>query len=302
MRGRYYNLRIFYLKGIINAANSDSKRRNDMKNITLNLGKVLFAIILMTITISVETFGQKQGSFSKNFNAALYHEKTLTGTSQALGDGKIYSWVKFNHDNLMSIGVTFDEAALKNLPAEPPAGQEGVEYMLALPKEAATTVFKHIGVNWNPHGHGPAKIYDVGHFDFHFYLISSDERKTITGKGDDLAKANKPLSADFIPEGYILAPDSVIPGMGAHWADPNSHEFHGHGFTKTFLYGSYDGKINFLEPMITKAFLETKPNVSEAIKLPAKYQKAGFYPTKYSIRYDADKKEYTIALEEMVLR
>lgn len=232
----------------------------------------------------------------------MTHEKTFTGTSKPLGEGKIYSWAKLNHGKLTAIGVTFDENALKNLPAEPPPGQEGTEYILALPPEAAGTVFNHIGINWNPHGHGPTKIYDVGHFDFHFYLISEKEREAITAKGDDLKKVYKPLPTDFAPPTYILAPDSAVPGMGAHWADPNSHEFHGHGFTKTFLFGSYDGKIIFLEPMITKAYLETKPNAAETIKLPQKFSNSGFYPTKYSVRYDAERKEYTVALEETVLR
>jgi hypothetical protein len=54
--------------------------------------------------------------------------------------------------------------------------------------------------------------------------------------------------------------------------------------------------------MITRAFLETKVNVSEYIKLPAKYAKPGYYPTRYSIKYDPVKKEYVVALEGMVLR
>lgn len=227
------------------------------------------------------------------------NEKTSFGTSQPIGNGSIRSWVTFSNGNLTAIGVTFGEDALNNLPAEPPAGKEGTEYVLALPREADGTVFKHILVNWNPHGHGPTKIYDVGHFDFHFYLIPEKERVAITAKGDDLAKTYRPLPAEYTPTGYILAPDSAVPEMGAHWADLSSHEFHGQSFTKTFLFGGYDGRIIFLEPMITRAYLETKPNVTETIKLPAKFSSPGAYPTKYSVRYDRVKKEYTVALEAM---
>ncbi len=45
--------------------------------------------------------------------------------------------------------------------------------------------------------------------------------------------------------------------MGAHWVDPTSPEFTGAGFSRTFLYGFWDGHMNFLEPMITKAFIES---------------------------------------------
>lgn len=225
------------------------------------------------------------------------------GRSAKLGNGSIHAWTAFDSDgNLAAIGVTFDEAALTGLPAEPPPGQEGTEYMLELPAEASSTVYKMAGINWNPHGHGPTKIYDIGHFDFHFYLIDEALRGKITAKGDDLAKAYKPVPAEFMPEGYIIAPDSAIPKMGSHLADPGSHEFHGKEFTKTFLYGAYNGEVIFVEPMITKAYLETKPKVTEDIKLPAKFRIPGRYPTKYSVRYDAEKKEYTVALEGMVRR
>jgi hypothetical protein len=90
--------------------------------------------------------------------------------------------------------------------------------------------------------------------------------------------------------------------MGAHWIDPNASELKGQPFIKTFLYGNYDGKLIFFEPMITKSFFETKTNITEYIKLPQKYAKPGYYPTKYSVSYDANKKEYTVALEGMVLR
>jgi hypothetical protein len=73
-------------------------------------------------------------------------------------------------------------------------------------------------------------------------------------------------------------------------------------FTTTFIYGSYDGRLVFAEPMISKSFLETKTNVTELIKLPAKYARNAYYPTKYSVRYDPVTKEYTVALEGMTLR
>ena len=202
-----------------------------------------------------------------------------------------------SHGKLFAVGVSFSDDALRGLPTVLPAGEEGIEYTLSLPKEAAGSVFKQIGINWNPHGHAPSKIYDVGHFDFHFYMIPENERNTITAAGEGLKKAYIPLPDDLTPSGYILAPDSAMPRMGAHWADPNSHEFHGHAFTKTFLFGSYDGKLLFFEPMITKAYLETKPNVTEAIKLPARFVGSNDYPTRYTVTYDAGTKEYTVALE-----
>jgi len=225
----------------------------------------------------------------------------VAGAAQPLGKGAARSWVKLDRDgNPTAIGVTFDEAALDGLPTDLPHGQHGTEHVLALPPQAAP--FDHIMINWNPHGHEPDNIYTVQHFDFHFYTISEQERTRITAQGDDLIKTKRRPSAEFVPEGYVYAPDSEVPQMGAHWVDPLSHEFHGHAFTKTMLYGSYDGQIIFVEPMITRAYLLTKPNMTEPIKQPARYAKPGYYPTQYSIKYDAEKKEYTVSIEGMTRR
>ena len=176
------------------------------------------------------------------------------------------------------------------------------EYILAFPSEVSMLPFHHIGLNWNPKGHIPNGIYNVPHFDVHFYTISPEERSRITARGDDLEKCRKVPAAGQVPEGYVFAPESEEPGMGGHWIDPVSHEFHGAAFTTTFLYGTYDGEIIFYEPMITKAYLESKPGVTMPIKVPQRYTRAGYYPTSYSIRYDAKRKEYTVALEGLTLR
>jgi hypothetical protein len=212
--------------------------------------------------------------------------------------------VRLDRDgNPVAVGVTLSEDALRELPKEPPPGEEGIGISLELPAEASRTAFKHIWLNFNPHGHPPEKIYDVAHFDFHFYMISDAEREAITATGEGQVKGNKQPAAEFIPEGYSFIPDSTVPRMGAHWVNPVSRELHGQPFTTTFLFGSYDGRLIFAEPMITKSFLEAKTNVTELIKLPKSYERRGaYYPTKYSIRYDAAAREYTVALEGMTRR
>ncbi|HEX8708191.1 MAG TPA: DUF5602 domain-containing protein [Pyrinomonadaceae bacterium] len=227
--------------------------------------------------------------------------RTYSAPSQPLGNGSARSWVSVDgQGNPTAIGVSFSEDALSGLPAEPRPGQEGTELTLLLPRQAAP--FNHIGLDWNPKGHSPAGIYDVPHLDFHFYLITPQQRESIKGVGDDLPRASKPLAAEYLPAGYIMPPGTVVPRMGAHLIDAQSGELHGSAFTRTFLYGSYDGNLIFAEPMITKSFLETKTNVTEFLKLPAKYAVAGYYPTRYSIKYDAATREYTVALEGMVRR
>lgn len=283
----------------------------------MNNARLKVVIVLVTVfTISVLVVAQTQGSRQRPTDSPAYvltagagkrstptGSAIFTGTAQPVGKGAVRSWVTFDQNgNPTAIGVTFDEAALEGLPADAPHGQLGTEYVLALPPEARATAFDHVLMNWNPYGHQPSTIYDVGHFDFHFYMISQQERTQITAKGDDLAKTQRRPPAEFVPEGYVYAPNSEEPQMGAHWVDPVSHEFHGHAFTRSLLYGSYDGQIIFVEPMITRAYLLTKPDVTEPLKLPVRYVRSGYYPTRYSVKYDSAKKEYTVALEGMTLR
>jgi len=230
-------------------------------------------------------------------------EKTIIGETKPLGKGQVRSWVSLDKNGSpTAIGLTFTEAALSTVPMELPTGQEGTEISLALPAQASGTAFKHIGLNWNPNGHLPAKIYDTAHFDFHFYMIAEEERARITATGDDLLRTKKQPAAEFVPEGYIYVPDSEHARMGAHWVNPLSKELQGQTFNTTFLYGSYNGNLIFAEPMITRSFFETKTNITELIKLPAQYARRAYYPTKYSVRYDPLAREYTVALEGMTLR
>jgi hypothetical protein len=277
------------------------------------LFRKLFVALSIILVVSGVAFAQRPASrleqTSLNSSQPVAVGKgvskagTFVGETKPLGNGQVRSWVTLDGSgNPTAIGLTFGEAVLSNLPKEPPPGAEGTEVSLALPSEAASTAFKHVGLWWNPHGHPPASIYDVAHFDFHFYTITEQERSAITVEGDDVARSNKQPAAEFVPEGYVYIPDSAIPRMGAHWVNPLSSEFHGQAFTRTFLYGSYNGQLIFGEPMITKDFLETKTDVTEPIKLPAKYALHAYYPTKYSVRYDPVKREYTVALEGMTLR
>lgn len=228
---------------------------------------------------------------------------TFVGATRPLGSGTVRSWVTLDEAGKpQAVGLTFSESALKTVPAELPRGHESLEIDLPLPKEARATAFDHIGFGWNPKGHPPENIYTVPHFDIHFYTISIEEKGRITAEGEDLERCYRKPADEYVPAGYILPPGTAVPRMGAHWIDPNAGELKGQPFIKTFLYGNYDGKIIFFEPMIAKSFFETKVNLTEYIKLPEKYSKPGYYPTKYSVRYDAKKKEYTVALEGMVLR
>ena len=90
--------------------------------------------------------------------------------------------------------------------------------------------------------------------------------------------------------------------MGAHAVDTATPELRGDPFTSTFIYGYYNGRMTFVEPMISTAFLKTKTNFTAPVKQPAAYPRRGYYPTRYSVTYDPKREEYSVALEGLVLR
>jgi len=228
---------------------------------------------------------------------------TYDGPSREMGGGRAHAFITVDESGRpTAIGIRMSESALVGLPAEPPRDADGWEYALSLPKEAAISGYNHIVIDWNPKGHIPPGVYDKPHFDFHFYLISTENREKITAKGEDLARAHKAPAPEFMPEGHILPEGTEVTRMGAHAIDLSAPEFNKLPFTKTFIYGFYDGQLIFVEPMMTKAFLETKPNAVDRVKLPKTYSKPGYYPTSYGVNYNATQHEYEVSLEGLIYK
>lgn len=230
---------------------------------------------------------------------------TFLGQFTLLGNGTVRTWVKLDAKKKpLALGVTFSETALTGLsqtgmgPKEMPM----VPYTLALPKEAKGFGFDHVGLDWSPKGHFPNGIYDVPHFDVHFYMATKNDLDRITAVGADLARCSRKPAARYMPAGYIIPPGTEVPRMGSHAVDSAAPELKGQPFAQTFIYGFYNGQMNFLEPMIAKSFLETKQNYTTKLKLPKAYLRSGWYPTQYSIKYDPVRQEYSVALEGLTYR
>lgn len=225
------------------------------------------------------------------------------GAPVKLGNGTVRTYVVTAAGAPIELGVAISESAMNGLPdhhtpggIEIEPGHFTWENVLPLPAVNPTPV-QHVVVNWNPGGHEPPGIYDRAHFDFHFYYITPTERMAIDPKDPAYkAKAERLPAPELIPAGYVLPAPAAVPMMGVHWIDPKSPEFNGQGFSRTFIYGSWDGRVIFAEPMITKAFLDAKPDVTFPLPHAPKYAERGYYPGGYTVRWDADAKEYRVAL------
>lgn len=216
----------------------------------------------------------------------LENEGIFTGAQTEMHHGKTWSWVKVDKDGKPAqVGISLTNAVLNNVPVgnETQSGHHSHSdnLFLDLPAKALEiTPFKAIGLDWNPEGHPPVQVYGLPHFDFHFYMMTAAEVNNAT----DMAKLTKEPAEGYIPANHFNA--GPVPQMGTHWIDATSPELHPTNpsrFTQTFIYGSYDGKVNFYEPMATLEYLKATTNFERQIPQPAKFQVSGYYPTIFRI-------------------
>jgi len=240
------------------------------------------------------------------------------GTPIEFGSGRARSYVVLNKGVPLEVGIALDERALDGLRAPMPmphdpsdgeghAHEDFDAYTVPMPAQNPTP-YKFIELDWNPAGHPPEGVYNLPHFDFHFYKISVEERDAIlpTDPAFLVKSANVP-AADFMPPFAFSPPPLVaVPRMGVHWVDIRSPEVqpppNNKKFTTTFLTGTYDGAVIFQEPMVTREFILSKPNVEMALPMAERVTPAGYYPAAYSITYDAQAKEHRIALTKLEWR
>ncbi|MGZ3769683.1 MAG: DUF5602 domain-containing protein [Bdellovibrio sp.] len=216
------------------------------------------------------------------------------GDSVSFGQGKARVFADIDkHGIPQSIGFAVSEKALEGLP-----DHDIPQIVLRLPSILQISPYDHMTIQWNAHGHVPEHIYNVPHFDFHFYFIPQSVREAITCSGPDTAVCKKQPPADEIPAYYLPTPDG-FPMMGWHFYDPRSPEFNGKPFTVTFIYGFYNGHMTFLEPMMTRDFLMKKESFSNDIPAPQVWPSTGYYPKTYSVQYDSQRKVFFITLTNL---
>jgi hypothetical protein len=258
------------------------------------------------------------------------------GPAVSVGKGTARTYVVFDAqgDTPLELGVALSEDAMDGLPKKNPQAAHAAAasahehldnhvYLLSLPTRGVAP-YRFVELDWNPGGHEPPGVYDLPHFDFHFYTITPEERASIVPSDPQFQQKADMLPAESErPPFYAMAappgaPAPGVPLMGVHWIDVRSPELQrmmGNSslyrpFTNTFIYGSWAGRFTFLEPMITRDHILAK-RVSldlavrdEIIPVPAAQavSPAGYYPAAYRITWDNAAKEYRIALTQLARR
>ncbi|HET9745507.1 MAG TPA: hypothetical protein VFP97_07340 [Chitinophagaceae bacterium] len=244
----------------------------------------------------------EENSIARNSQKDQYN--TCYGPTVQFGNGHVRSWVNIAHDNTpLGIGIEFTDGVLDQQHIHGNDETHGHEVLLVLHQKAkALLPFDHLTMGFMAAGHPPPGIYSIPHFDFHFYKMSLADRLAIPTYSQAMTAFNNNPPGGYLPPAYVKGPAGEAQ-MGAHWMDVLSPEFNGRAFTHTFIYGSYDGKVNFLEPMASLAFLMGGTAAHQAIRQPQFFDPTNtYYPTRYNIWKNQDNNRHYIALDQMVLR
>lgn len=264
---------------------------------------------------------------------AAAEAQSQRGDAVGFGDGDVSTYVERDAAGLVTaIGVRLSASTFDALPTEPDgtapcfdADGDGVEspetecvHMLRrdldLPDAAleAAAPFGYVQFNYNPQGHPPPAppVYAEPHFDVHFFLVGLDDVEAIrTGTCgflidcDVFERARVPVPAAYMPPGYIEVGaaageegNHLLLSTAPELGDPPAE------FRQTFIYGSLDGHIVFLEPMIAASAFESGLDECHEIPQPAAWEVPGWYPTRYCMHHLPAEDAYTVSLESFVRR
>ncbi len=262
------------------------------------------------VAIALLVLAAQACSLASGAESAVSDASVLYGKEVGVGGGTARTYIVVAGDGPAEVGIALSESVMGGLPGDHggegavhmPDGHSMYEFTLPLPRQNETP-FRQVVLNWNPGGHEPPGIYDQPHFDFHFYTIDTLARKGILPSDPFFQlKAERLAAPEYIPSGYVLPAPMAVPQMGVHWVDPTSPELNGNTFTRTFIFGSWDGQVIFAEPMITKAYLEAKTDSTFALPTASRYAKAGYHPASYRVRWDEASREYRVSLTGLVKR
>lgn len=259
------------------------------------------------------------------------HPRRVKGSMADIGKGWVETYSEMDDEGApLAIGISFSNEALKGLPIDMGDGHRCAdldgngtiemhneclpfhERVLPLPAEISRNKqvpFKWVLLNWNPQGHMPEGVWNKPHFDVHFYMEPIENIFAIMPgpcgpekmRCDQYDIGMKPVPAAYIHQDFIDV-GAVVPAMGNHLIDPKGPEFEGAPFTRSWLYGAYDGRIIFYEEMLSLDYLTSEPNECFAIKTTPQVEVSGYYPSQVCSRYNADDSSVSVSIEGFAFR
>jgi hypothetical protein len=225
-------------------------------------------------------------------------DTTYNGPEVQVGNGTAQTFATFlSTGEPKEIGVMLTKEAFTGLPST------NQLYPLEFDTKAKENMlFDHVALGLSATGHGLPPSGNIGaHFDFRFFMTTQAARLAIpapttsgypAGGGFDVAPP-----AGYLPANYAM--NAAVNQIGRHWGENVFHT--GHHVDHTMILGTWDGKLTFINPIVTLPTLTGGQKQSVVFPQPQLFAKPGYYPTKYNI-YKDDKERHLVTLSDFVQR
>ena len=231
----------------------------------------------------------------------------VQGACAAAFKGQVCTWASISGQTLQAAGAVIPFASIANAPADqpmiwPPAAVATLDMPDAARQQGGLT---RLTMFWEAEGHPPGAFL-TPHFDFHFYTVAPAAIAAIDCKDERKPAA---LPAAFGLPDILLPPDMAhmagvptlvglcVPKMGMHAILTTEIERQD-AFNGTMVIGYYQGRVIFLEPMVSK--LTLMKQASFDLPLPTVPGLVGPHPTVFHAQFDAAQQAYRFVFSGFV--
>ena len=220
--------------------------------------------------------------------------KVLIGASKLVKVGRGFVTLDANNRPIF-VGLQMYNDAVNELPT-PPLFNNPNAYGVNLPPEAVYTIFSFIAIA-DFSGHLPRGIGDVPHF--HPVFVTGTPQSPNPPNNPE---ETKPIAAGELPADHEII-DDVAGGIGQGVQDPAQPQNQPGWDSTGQNYFFYGGHMNAIALGATHAYLRrqergTQGTGSDVIKQPQVHPKPGFYPHRYTVRYDQKSKAHFFVMED----
>jgi hypothetical protein len=258
-------------------------------------------LVLSACQKDLNSGNKSDGLMSMNTNKGKQDlkENTFKGPEIPVGEGYARTFATITHSGVpIEIGVMFTDEALSGLP------HSNTLYQLEFHHKAIeATLFEHVLLGLSAHGHPLSPSGTIGaHFDVRFMMMTQAERLALPAPTSTAFNAPGGGGYDVMLPGHLPAKyvwNAPLPQIGRHWneavTDPGLVVPH------TMIYGTWNGALNFINPIVTLTTLASGTSQTVAYPQPQIFAEHGYYATKYNI-YEDDKGRHYVSLSHFVWR
>ncbi len=237
------------------------------------------------------------GSFHNNFING--DSGVFLSAEQPMGNGTAHDFVELTNGIPVRLGVEFTPQALTGLPNLPHDDTSNASrvFVAPLPSKTHGTPLKSTIVFYSS-GHDVPNVSQTEPAHLHATFLIRPFQDTVPPFfAETTAVAANEVPQDHVRVASFFQPGGIlVPGIGVLYDDPREPANLPPLQTLGQSYLFFGGHMNAITLGPTLDALKSKQTLTQAIKQPEFYPVDGFYPTKWTVRFDATRNVHVIEL------